>query len=84
MAKNMGFLCFPYPSLDKNRILEFDVPTLEIKRNDNLDIKQRILVMNLEERKRLGISKSGLRYQKKKLASRGSVKLYDKVLQKIK
>lgn len=59
------------------------MPTFTIKRNDDLDIRQRILSMNPEERKRLGISKSGLWYQKKKIAERKTIKVYNKVLARL-
>lgn len=69
--------------LDKSKSLAFDVPTLAFKRNDDLEISQRILSMTPSERKKLGISKSGLWYQKKKLSEGKTLRVYDKVLSKI-
>ena len=69
--------------LDKSVRLDFDVPTLMVKRNDNLEIAQRILSMTPNERKKLGISKSGLWHQKKKLAEGMKFKIYGKTLSKL-
>ena len=69
--------------IGKSNRLDFDLPASASKRNDNLDIQHRILTMTPEERKRLGISKSGLWYQKRKLAEGKSIKIYDKVLSKL-
>jgi CRISPR-associated protein Cas1 len=69
--------------LDKNKRLDFDVPTLTIKRNDSLQVSQHILSMTHDERKRLGISKSGLWYQKKKLSEGKTIKIYNKNLAKL-
>lgn len=69
--------------IDKSKRLDFDVPALAVKRNDNLDIQQRILSMTPDERKRLGISKSGLWYQKNKISEGKTIKLYDSVLSKL-
>ncbi|AIC15125.1 hypothetical protein [Nitrososphaera viennensis] len=54
-----------------------------IKRNDNLEISQRILSITPDERKRLGISKSGLWYQQKKLSAGKTIRVYQKVFRKI-
>ena len=40
--------------------------------------------MNSEERKKLRINKSTLRYLKKNITSKDKIKIYDKVLQKMK
>lgn len=62
--------------IGKSKTLAFDVPTLAIKRNDTIDVQQRILSMTPSERKRLGINKSTLWYQKKKLAEGKKIKVY--------
>jgi CRISPR-associated protein Cas1 len=43
----------------KNKVLALDIPTLALKRNDTIDVQQRILSMSPGDQKRLGISKSG-------------------------
>jgi CRISP-associated protein Cas1 len=69
--------------IGKSKKLDFYVPSMTIKRNDDLDIQKRILAMTPEERKKLGISKSGLWYQKKKLAGGKTIKVYGKILNKL-
>lgn len=81
LYNNIQFLA--YHLLDKNKRLDFDVPTLTIKRNDSLEVSQRILSMTPDERKKLRISKSGLWYQRKKLTEGKAIKVYDKVLSKL-
>jgi CRISPR-associated protein Cas1 len=68
--------------LDKSKSLAFDVPTMMTKRNDNVDVQQCILTMTPAKRKRLGISKSGLWYQRKKLADGKMLRVYKKMLLK--
>jgi CRISPR-associated protein Cas1 len=68
--------------ISKSKQLDFDIPAVILKRNDSLDVQQRILAMMPDERKRLGISKSGLWYQKRKLANGEPVKVYRKTLPK--
>jgi CRISP-associated protein Cas1 len=63
--------------------LELAIPTVKIQRNDPLELQQGILEMSPAERKRLGINKSTLWYQKKKLAAGKSVKVYSKVFKKL-
>ena len=58
--------------------------TIAINRNDNLLLREKILSMNPEERKKLGINKSTLWYLKKNITSKDKIKIYDKVLDKIK
>ena len=69
--------------MGKSKIVGFDIPALALKRNDDLEIQYRIMAMTPDERKRLGISKSGLWYQKKKIAEGTRMKVYKKVLEKI-
>jgi CRISP-associated protein Cas1 len=68
----------------ENKSLLFDVPQLPVRRNDTIDIQQRLLLMTPAERKALGISKSGLWYQKKKLAEGKTTKIYRSVFEKMK
>ena len=69
--------------IGKNKTMSFDIPALTVKRNDNLDVQHRILTMTSTERKALGISKSGLWYQKKKIIEGKTIKVYDKILLKL-
>jgi CRISPR-associated protein Cas1 len=46
-------------------------------------VREKILRMSVQERKNLGLNKSTLWYQKKKLTEGKKIKLYNKVLSKI-
>jgi hypothetical protein len=59
---------FAIPEAPRTKALVFNIPQLMVRRNDTMVIQQRILAMTPDERKRLGISKSGLWYQRKKIA----------------
>jgi CRISPR-associated protein Cas1 len=64
---------------DKQKELRFNVPAVQIKRNDDLEVRDKILNMTPEQRKELGINKSTLWYIQKNLRDGKKVKLYDKV-----
>jgi hypothetical protein len=68
---------------NKNINLPFDIPQIKTKREDNLDLRNRILNMTSDERRKLGINKSTLWYQKKNLGMRGKIKIYNKVYSKL-
>ncbi|HXG73358.1 MAG TPA: CRISPR-associated endonuclease Cas1 [Candidatus Nitrosotenuis sp.] len=68
---------------DKTEKISFDVPKLEIKRNDDVTLQKKILKMSPSERKKLGINKSTLWYMKKNLKSGSKIKVYKKMLGKI-
>jgi len=69
---------------DKKKILEIKVPPIKINRDDNLELRNKILSMSPEERKRLGINKSTLWYMKKNISSKDKIKIYDKILDRLK
>jgi len=66
---------------------EFEVPAIQIEREDSLDIREKISKMTPEQRKKLGINKSTLWYMKKNLKknlkSGKNIKIYDKTWSKI-
>jgi len=68
---------------DKKKTIDFDVPKLEINRDDTILLKEKLLSMTPEQRKRLGINKSTLWYIKRNLESKDKIKIYDKVLDKV-
>lgn len=70
--------------LDKQKELRFNVPAVQIKWNDDLEVRDKILKMTSEHRKELGINKSTLWQIQKNLREGKKVKLYDKVKDKIK
>ena len=70
-------------TVNKTKALSFDVPLIANRRNDIVDLQQHILSMSPAERKRLGINKSTLWYQKKRLIEKKSIKIYGKVLSRL-
>lgn len=68
---------------DRKKNIEFVIPKMEINRDDTMLLKQKLLSMTPEQRKNLGINKSTLWYIKKNLQSKDKVKIYDKVLEKV-
>ena len=63
--------------------LEFSIPDTEIKKNDNSQIRERIISIDPEKRKELKINKSTLWYQQKKIKEGKSIKIYNKTKVKI-
>ncbi len=65
--------------------LEFDfvIPKMSLNRNDNVELREKILNMTSDERRRLGINKSTLWYIKKNLSEGKTPKIYEKVLLKV-
>jgi len=56
---------------------------MKVNRNDNLELREKILKMTSEEMKRLGINKSTLWHIRKNLSKGKTSKIYEKVLLKI-
>lgn len=69
--------------MDKTEKINFDVPRLEINRNDDVILQEKILSMSPSERKRLGINKSTLWYMKRNLKSGSKIKVYKRILDKL-
>jgi len=61
-----------------SKSLEFSIPDIEIKRNDNSQIRDKIMSIDTEKRKELRINKSTLWYQQKKIKEGKSIKIYNK------
>ena len=70
--------------MDKKKEHGFNIPKLKLNRNDNLELKEKVLRMTVAERERLGINKSTLWYIKKNLSEGKTPKIYQKILLKIK
>ena len=68
---------------DKYNKLELNIPGIKLSRNDYVTLREKILKMTPEHRKRLGINKSTLFYMKKNIKNGKSIKIYDKVLDKL-
>jgi CRISPR-associated protein Cas1 len=63
--------------------LEFTIPAIEIQRNDNSQIRDKIKSIDPEKRKELKINKSTLWYQQKKIKEGKTLKVYNKTKVKI-
>ena len=63
--------------------LEFSIPDIKIKRNDNSQIRERIMSIDPEKRKESKINKSTLWYQQKKIKEGKTIKIYNKTKVKI-
>jgi len=68
---------------ENSKQLEFSIPDIEIKRNDNSQIRDKIMSINPEKRKELKINKSTLWYQQKKIKEGKTIKIYNKTKVKI-
>jgi CRISPR-associated protein Cas1 len=68
---------------EKDTKLEFKIPKLIISNNDSLELREKILKMTSDERKRLGINRSSLWYMKKNIGNGKRIKLYDKTSTKL-
>jgi len=81
MFENIGELSGYFTVNSKQ--LEFSIPGILIKRNDNSQIRERIMSINPEKRKELKINKSTLWYQQKKIKEGKTIKIYNKTKVKI-
>ena len=70
--------------VDKKKEFDFVIPKMKLDRNDNLELREKILNITSEERKKLGINKSTLWYIKKNLTEGKTPKIHEKILLKIK
>jgi CRISPR-associated protein Cas1 len=67
----------------KADVLQFSIPPVKISCDDTFDMRDAILKMTPEERKKPGVNKSTLWYMQKNLHEGKRVKLYDKAKAKI-
>ena len=70
--------------VDKKKEFDFAIPKMNLNRNDELELREKILNMTPDERKELGINKSTLWYIKKNLSEGKIPMIYQKVISKIK
>jgi len=70
--------------IKKKKEFDFSIPKLKLNRNDNVELRRKILNMGTDERKQLGISKSTLWHIKKNLLEGKFSKVSGKILLKIK
>jgi CRISPR-associated protein Cas1 len=64
--------------MENSKHLELSIPDIEIKRNDNSQIRDKIMSIDPDKRKELKINKSTLWYQQKKIKEGESIKIYNK------
>ena len=69
--------------MGKSGKLQFNVPEFKIKREDNTDIRSKVLSLTPQDRKRLGINKSTLWYMQKHVKEGKKVKIYGKIVNKL-
>ena len=69
--------------IGNSKSMEFAIPDIAIKRNDNSEIRDKIMSIDPEERKELKINKSTLWYQQKKIKEGKTIKIYNKTKVKI-
>ena len=67
----------------KKKEFDFLIPKMKLTRNDELELRKKILNMTHDERKMLGINKSTLWYIKKSLSEGKTPKIYKKILLKV-
>ncbi|MEM3503970.1 MAG: hypothetical protein QW134_07080 [Nitrososphaeria archaeon] len=63
--------------------LQFNVPEFRIKREDSTDIRNKVLSLTPQDRKRLGINKSTLWYMQNNIKARKKIKIYRKLRNKL-
>jgi len=63
--------------------IQLNVSTTKIRRTDLLEVPEKILTLSPDERKGLGINRSTLWYQQKKLAGGKQVNAYSKIMSKL-
>jgi len=63
--------------------LKFKIQNIIIHRNDDTEMRDKIMSIDPEKRKELKINKSTLRYQQKKIKEGKTIKIYNKTRVKI-
>ncbi|MCV0411172.1 CRISPR-associated endonuclease Cas1 [Nitrosopumilus sp.] len=68
---------------DKKIKFDFDVPKLIIQRDDTSKLREKILSLTPDDRRKLGINKSTLWYIKKNISDGKTAKIYEKIIYKL-
>jgi CRISPR-associated protein Cas1 len=68
----------------KSSTLKFNIPKMEMKREDNIDLRAKLLSITPEERRKLGINKSTLWYAQNNIKAGKKIKVYNKIMEKLK
>ncbi|GKS67717.1 hypothetical protein YTPLAS73_12640 [Nitrosarchaeum sp.] len=69
--------------VNKKKEFDFVIPKMKFSRNYDIELREKLLNMSPEERKRLGINKSTLWHIQKNLSEDKTTKIYEKILLKI-
>jgi CRISPR-associated protein Cas1 len=69
--------------IDKSDKLKFNIPPIQINRNDHTEIRELLLRMTPEERRKLGINRNTLWYIQKNLKEGKRIEIYDKIMNKL-
>jgi CRISPR-associated protein Cas1 len=69
--------------IGKTDSIVFNIPVMENQRSDKTELRDRILEITPEERKKLGINKSTLWYMQKHVKEGKKIKVYDKIMNKL-
>ena len=64
--------------LGKAMEMKFNIPNINIERNDNTEMRNEIVSIDPEKRKELKINKSTLWYQQRKIKEGKTIKVYNK------
>ena len=64
--------------LGKAMEMKFNIPNINIERNDNIEMRNKIVSIDPEKRKELKINKSTLWYQQRKIKEGKTIKVYNK------
>ena len=67
----------------KSKVLDFDIPEIRIERVDNKGVRSMIMSIDPIKRRELGINKSTLWYQQKKIKEGKEIKVYKRTRVKI-
>jgi len=70
--------------VEKKKEFDFTIPKINLNRNDDVELREKILNMTPDDMKKSGINKSTLWYIKKSLIDGKTPKIYEKILLKIK
>ncbi|MDH3313358.1 MAG: CRISPR-associated endonuclease Cas1 [Nitrosopumilus sp.] len=68
--------------VEKKKEFNFVIPKMKLNRNDEKELREKILNMSVDERKRFGINKSTLWHIKKNLSEGKTTKIYEKTIEK--
>jgi CRISPR-associated protein Cas1 len=61
---------------NREKVLNFEIPEIKPYRNDDIELRNRIMAITPEDRKKLKINKSTLWYMQKAIKEGKKIKLY--------